>query len=118
MTKILIGTLTIFCLTSLNRPKPTDCDIEEFYKGVSPAIGTKILNSSDELEDVELLLIPIDINKGKYVVNVTRKGENLYKVDNKNIYIETKYCYEYSYSEEVVLEVSDSYGYTKGKIIF
>lgn len=118
MNKLLIGLLCIICLTSFYRPNTDDCDIEAFYKGLTPTDGTKVLTSNDELEDVKLLLMPIDIDKGNYVLKVTRKGSNLYKVDDKNIYIKTKYCYEYSYSQEVVLKVEGSYGYTKGKIIF
>ena len=118
MTKLIFGLLCLLTLTSYNKPTSTECDIEAFYKGVTPTEGTKVLNSSDDLEDVKLLLIPMDIDKGNYVVKVTRKGSNLYKVDDKNIYIVTKYCYEYSYSQEVILKVEGSYGYTKGKIIF
>ena len=118
MTKLILGLLCLMTLTSYNKPKGSECDIEAFYKGVTPTEGTKVLNSSDDLEDAKLLLIPMDIDKGNYVVKVTRKGSNLYKVDDKNIYIVTKYCYEYSYSQEVILKVEGSYGYTKGKIIF
>lgn len=118
MRKLLIGFLCIFYLTSFHKPPADECEIEAFYKGVTPIDGTKILTSGDDLEDIELFFVPINIDIGKYVVNVTRKGSNFYKVDDKNIYIQTKYCYEYSYSQEVVLKVESSYGYTKGKIIF
>lgn len=60
----------------------------------------------------------MDIDKGNYVVKVTRKNSNLYKVDDKNIYIVTKYWYEHSYNLEVILKLESSYGYTKGEIIF
>ena len=117
--KLLIGFLCIIFLTSFIKPVVSDeYDIEAFYKGVTPANGTMVLTTNDELEEAELILIPIDIDKGKYVVNVTRKGSDLYKVDDKNIYIKTRYCYEYSYGQEVVLKVEGAYGYTKGKIIF
>ena len=52
----------------------------------------KHLNSSYELSDVKLLLEPVYLNYGNYSISVTRKSNNLYKVDGKNIYIETKYC--------------------------
>ena len=117
--RILLGLTFFIFLTSFNTPKTSsEYDIETFYKGVTPSSGTMILTSSDELEEPELILIPTDIEKGKYLINVTRKTSDLYKIDNKNIYIKTKYCYEYSYSQEVVLKVESSYGYTKGKIIF
>lgn len=41
-----------------------------------------------------------------YKVTVTREESNLYKVDysSPKIYIKTRYCYEYAYSEEAVVD--------------
>lgn len=117
--KSIIGFLCFILLTSFNKPIFSDeYDIEAFYKGITPSSGTMILTSREELEEAALILVPIDLDKGKYVVNVTRKGSDLYKIDDKNIYIKTKYCHEYSRGQEVALNVESSYGYTKGKIIF
>lgn len=118
MTKLLVGILCFICLTSFHKPSSSDCNIESFYKGLRPTDGTKVLTSNGDLKDAKLLLVPIDIDEGNFAVKISRKGSNLYKVDDKNIYIQTKYCYEYSYSQEVILKVEGSYGYTKGKIIF
>jgi hypothetical protein len=60
------------------------------------------------------LLFPAAAIADNYEVSVTRKGSNLYKVDGKNIYIHTRYCYEYVYSESAFLKMS---GYS-GEIIF
>lgn len=49
-----------------------------------------------------------------YEVSVTRKGNNVYKVDGKNIIIQTRYCYVYAYSEGSILK-SNGYG---GNLIF
>jgi hypothetical protein len=49
-----------------------------------------------------------------YEVNLTRKGSNVYKVDGKDIIIQTRYCYVYAYSEEAILK-SSGYG---GEVIF
>lgn len=49
-----------------------------------------------------------------YEISVTRKGSNLYKVDLKDIFIHTRYCYEYAYSETSILKMSG----TSGEIIF
>lgn len=51
---------------------------------------------------------------GDYDLSVTRKGSNLYKVDGKDIYIHTRYCYEYVYYEDSLLRMSG----TTGKIVF
>ena len=44
-----------------------------------------------------------------YEVNLTRKGSNVYKIDGKDIIIQTRYCYVYAYSEEAIFKTS-SYG--------
>ncbi|HFT7423984.1 TPA: hypothetical protein ACGRX9_000837 [Pseudomonas aeruginosa] len=49
-----------------------------------------------------------------YEVNLTRKGSNVYKIDGKDIFIQTRYCYVYAYSEEAILKTS---GYS-GEVIF
>ncbi len=49
-----------------------------------------------------------------YEVSVTHKASNLYKVDGKNVLIQTQYCYVYAYSEESIFKWE---GYN-GKLIF
>ena len=49
-----------------------------------------------------------------YEVNLTRKGSNVYKIDGKDIFIQTRYCYVYAYSEVAILKTS-GYG---GEVIF
>lgn len=49
-----------------------------------------------------------------YEVNLTRKGSNVYKIDGKDIIIQTRYCYVYAYSDEAIFKAS-GYG---GELIF
>lgn len=49
-----------------------------------------------------------------YGVNLPRKGSNVYKIDGKDIIIQTRYCYVYAYSEEAIFKAS-GYG---GEVIF
>lgn len=49
-----------------------------------------------------------------YEISLTRKGRNVYKIDGKDIIIQTRYCYVYAYSEEAIFKTS-GYG---GEIIF
>jgi hypothetical protein len=58
-------------------------------------------------------IVPLAVAEN-YEITVTRKGANLYKVDGKEIFIRTKYCYEYAYSETAIL---DAYG-TAGDLKF
>ena len=49
-----------------------------------------------------------------YEVNLTRKASNVYKIDGKDIIIQTRYCYVYAHSEEAIFKTS-GYG---GEVIF
>lgn len=61
------------------------------------------------------LLLTILLSSGismadNYEVSVTRKGSNLYKVDGENIFVHTRYCYEYVYYENAILKMNGNYG--------
>lgn len=49
-----------------------------------------------------------------YEVSLTRKGSNVYKIDGKDVIIQTRYCYVNAYSEEAIFKAS-GYG---GELIF
>lgn len=94
-------------------------DIAELYSVIKPASGTKAVGKYDKTIDVEYILTPTKVDKGKYVVNVKKIGDNLYQIKDTDICVETKYCHEWaSYFKEVVLIIESNYGYTKGKVIF
>jgi hypothetical protein len=39
----------------------------------------------------------------RYVVHLTRRSSNLYRVDGQSVWIRTRYCYEYAYDEEAAI---------------
>ena len=81
---------------------------------VLKSYGTEVLLYVP-IMDTQYWFTVIETNvNDNYEVSVTRKGSNLYKIDAKNIYIRTRYCYEYVYSENAFLKMS---GYSD-KIIF
>ena len=111
--------ITILLLASLDEiPNTSEYDVSNFYSSTEPDSGTKVLTSSGNLEEANLLLTPTSIDAGKYKITVTRKAKDLYKIDGKSIFIETKNCYEYATNEDVFLIIESNYGYSKGKIIF
>ena len=67
------------------------------------------------MKSLILLVLPFIVSAEMYKVNVKRVDSNLYKTD-ENVYIKTKYCYEYSYGDEAILKY-DSYSYDN-KLIF
>lgn len=61
------------------------------------------------------LTLSLPVLAGFYKVTVTRIDSNLYKTD-ENVFIETKYCYEYANRDEAVLSY-EQYSYNN-KLIF
>ena len=66
------------------------------------------------LISILFLSLPALALAGNFDISVSRKGSNLYKIDGKNIFIHTRYCYEHVYYGESFLRMS---GYS-GEIIF
>lgn len=120
LSLITISLLSFYSFTPKKEYRiSNECEIVAFYEGIEPDDrDTKVLTQSGDIEEVEVILIPTRLDEGKYVIDISRTESNLYKIEGKNIYIETRYCYEYASYEEVVLIVESNYGYTKGKIIF
>ena len=86
---------------------------------IKPPPGTKAIGKYKQTIEVEYILTPTKVDTGKYVVNVTKIGDDIYQIKDTDICIETRYCHEWaSFSEEVVLIIESNYGYTKGKVIF
>lgn len=111
--------ISLIILSSLSAVAESSYDIAEFYEVTKPANGTKAVGRYDKTIEVEYLLTPTRVDKGKYVVEVKKIGDNLYQVIDTDLCVETRYCHEWaSFSEEVVLIVDSNYGYTKGKLIF
>lgn len=44
---------------------------------------------------------------GRYAVNLTRDSQNLYRVQGKQIWVQTRYCYVYGYGEKAALSASE-----------
>lgn len=61
-----------------------------------------------------MTLQAVPVLADNYEVRLTRKGSNVYKIDGKDIIIQTRYCYVYAYSEEAIFKTS-GYG---GEVIF
>ena len=93
-------------------------DIAGIFEKVEVPDGSKVLISFDGLKETDAIFVPSKLETGKYTVEVTRVEGNFYQICDTDLYIETRYCYEYATREEVVLNITSNYGYTKGEIIF
>lgn len=63
---------------------------------------------------IVVLLAALPASAANYDVRVTRRDSNLYEVQGKDIYILTRYCYEYVYHEDALLRMHG----TAGEIVF
>jgi hypothetical protein len=63
-----------------------------------------------------MIAIPTLAYAEYYKVNVKRVDANLYKSTSDGLYIETRYCYEYTYGDDAVLKY-EQYSYDN-KLIF
>lgn len=93
-------------------------DIENIYEEQSVDSGTLAKTSFGAIEEIEKIYLETEIDVGKYSITVTREDDNFYRIGVSDIFIQTRYCYEYSYSQDAILVIDSNYGYSKGQIIF
>ena len=92
--------------------------IYKIYEKIELDRGSKVIDSWGNVEDAQAVLVPTEIDRGRYDVEITRISNNLYQICGTSLYIETKYCYEYATREEVLLNITSTYGYDLGEVIF
>ena len=99
-----------------NPAEVAECDIEEIYDSEDARRGTAAVSRRGDFVEVETFLIPSTVRSGNYEVTLTRKSSDLYE-SREGVWIKTRYCYEYAYSQRSILRVSGP-GYSKGTVIF
>ncbi|HMQ08564.1 MAG TPA: hypothetical protein PKC30_14790 [Saprospiraceae bacterium] len=98
---------------------PIECQIVEFYKESDAyTIETRGITNFKKIETTGTFLVPATLQPGKFIVNVSRKENNFYKIETSDLWVETIYCFEWAIWQEVVIIIDNYYGYTKGRIIF
>lgn len=115
MKKLLL-ILTFLCVTCY--VYATEYDIVAIYEKVELPSGSKSCNSYGRIDDAKYVLVPTKLDNGKYVVKLTKEDTNLYRIVGTDYYVELRYCYEYCYSEEVVMILESSYRTNSGKVVF
>ena len=111
-------TLLFTSSSSLSTSKASSYDITGIYEKVELKSGSMVLDSYGNVKDAKAVYVPTKIDTGKYEVELTRIDSNFYQICGTNLYIETKYCYEYATRDDAILNVTSSYGYTRGEVIF
>ena len=94
------------------------CDVKGVYKQVDIPVGALGLSTLGDPQELESVLVPTSLEDGAYDVRVTRKANNLYRVDGTAIFVVTRYCYEYAYSQQAVMRVRSIGSTTTGTLAF
>lgn len=118
LVAIVVLALSFHALSVEASTSSSSYDIVEIYKEVRVDSDAKVIDSRGDLQEVKKLLVPARLDRGKRTIRVTRVGSNLYQICDTDYYIQTRYCYKYATREEVVVNITSAYGYTKGEIIF
>ena len=110
--------LISLCMIGISQTK---CDIKDIYKAtdLSQVDYDAVVLADGQLHEEALILVPTTLDQGVYEIEVKREDSNVYKIIDQDLFIMTRYCYEYaSYREDALLRWESNYGYTKGQLIF
>ena len=117
--KLLLLVICVPIFVSANENLSTSSyDITNIYEKVELKDGSKSLNLYGNFDDVKAVFVPTKIDAGKYKVELTKIGTYFYQIHGTDVCIEVKYCHEYAMREEVILNITSSYGYIRGEVIF
>jgi hypothetical protein len=92
-----------------------ECEIITFYKGVEEAGSNDIFDFS-----VKKIVgyVPLEMEKGRYAVEVASSGFNFYRIVGTNYFFKTRTCYDISHTTKAYLYVEEKVGSTAGKVRF
>lgn len=111
----ILFTVLAFCVYATTESEAYD--IVEIYERVDVPSGTKA-SDGYSVEEIEYIYVPTTIDIGRYSIEVSKEDSNFYRVCGTDLYVETRYCYEYASYTDAILVVESNYGYDKGDLIF
>lgn len=118
MRKIVITMLfAVLAFSAYATTDPEAYDVVEIYERVDVPSGTKA-SDGYSVEEIEYIYVPTTIDIGRYSIEVSKEDSNFYRVCGTDLYIETRYCYEYASYTDAILVVESNYGYDQGDLIF
>jgi hypothetical protein len=113
-----------FLSSETTKVESAECEVIQFYEIITTEQGTKVLTKSGEVQEATFILKPVRIDEGTYEIEITRKAQNLYQINQARdikltrYCIETKYCNEYANYTKAIFKVESNFGQTKGKLSF
>lgn len=103
---VIFGILNIgFYPTDKINTSRTSCSIVDVLEVRSLPANSYAVTGFGSYEKASEVIVPINFDAGIYSERLTRKSDNLYKVDGVNLYIKTSMCFEFAYSKEAIIEI-------------
>lgn len=118
LSLFITATLILSASTTISNSTANSYDVAGIYEKQELKSGSRVIDSYNDVKDAKYVLIPTKIDTGKYNVELTRIDTNFYQICGTSLVIETKYCHEYANREDVILNITLNYGYTRGEVIF
>lgn len=110
----LLLTLCVSCLCY----GAESCDVKYILEKRSVDDGMYAIVDYSDVKEVEYLLVPTQIEEGKYNIKVTRVDSNIYRIEDTDFYIVTSMCLELSLHDDALLIVENWGGVSRGQIVF
>ena len=115
--RLLLTTLAVLAHEPGLGPSAAECQVAGVYSAIVADPGTLALTGLGAVQEVRTLLVPVRLDRGQYRVSLTREGGDLYK-SLEGVYFRTRYCYEYVYYQDSVVEITSSGRVASGVIRF
>src|SRR6476661_2304448 len=80
--------------------KAETCSVDRVYEQVPAPPGAAVSYYGGDPQDIYEIYVPARLKPGAYAVNVSRKATNWYRVDGKALYIRTRLCMNFAFSED------------------
>src|SRR5690606_8924642 len=104
---LLLGSGSFVLAEATDVHSTTTCVVDGLYQRTQAPVGTLAATVyGGEPEEVSELYTPASLRPALYDVTVTRSGPNFYRITGKDLFVRTRYCYEYAYSQEAILDLS------------
>lgn len=104
---LLLGAESYLHASPAVAPPASTCAVDNVYQRIQPPPGTlaTTMLGGDAMEVQELYVLA-RINTGSYDISLTRKSTNLYMIDGKDLFVRTRYCYQYAYGQRAILDMA------------
>ena len=114
----MLNPASIALLLALVPAPSTSCDVRGVFREVDLPMGAMVQTGVGDLEEAQVLLVPANVESGAYDLTVTRKATNTYKVVGSNLYVITRYCFEFGFSQKATLRYQSAGTYGAGTLTF